>query len=270
MRARAAGQQRKPGCARPATVGRADAGHVREITRRWRRALRVLALGRDPDDVPGQAEPLHAAITSAEGSSSQRRRPCTAERGKAWWLWCQDSPSEGSASQKTLVELVVHVEAARAEEVADRVDAPGDVVDEEDPHQAAPEQAGERAGQVPVSSEAERARGARGRATTRATKRRLMKRMPGPRRGPARIVFQSARPVLDEQPAGVRVPEPAQHAADPSPWPTCGLCGSPSTSVWAWCLRWSATQAITGPCTAIEPSTAKAYSSGLRSGRSGG
>ncbi len=31
----------------------------------------------------------------------------------------------------------------------------------------------------------------------------------------------------------------------------------------AWCLRWSATQAITGPCTAIEPREAKTYSVGL-------
>src|SRR4051795_9120463 len=49
----------------------------------------------------------------------------------------------------------------------------------------------------------------------------------------------------------------------PSPWPTCGLWGSPSTSVWAWCLRWSATQAITDPWTAIDPRVAKRYSVGL-------
>src|SRR5215216_2179211 len=27
-----------------------------------------------------------------------------AERGKAWWLWCHDSPNEGSASHATFVE----------------------------------------------------------------------------------------------------------------------------------------------------------------------
>src|ERR687893_800849 len=36
---------------------------------------------------------------------SQRRRPCDAERGNAWWLWCHASPSEGSASQATLVDF---------------------------------------------------------------------------------------------------------------------------------------------------------------------
>ncbi len=37
------------------------------------------------------------------------------------------------------------------------------------------------------------------------------------------------------------------------PWSTCGLCGSPSTSENAWCLRWSATHEMTGPSIAAEP-----------------
>src|SRR4029453_5410670 len=45
-----------------------------------------------------------APINKAEGSISQRRRPWTAERGKAWWLWCQDSPRKGSPNQNTFVE----------------------------------------------------------------------------------------------------------------------------------------------------------------------
>ncbi len=43
----------------------------------------------------------------------------------------------------------------------------------------------------------------------------------------------------------------------PPPWPTWGLCGSPSSSEKAWCLRWSATQEITGPSIAAEPRAAK-------------
>jgi hypothetical protein len=39
-----------------------------------------------------------------EMSISRRRRPWCAERGNAWWLWCQASPSDGSASQATLVD----------------------------------------------------------------------------------------------------------------------------------------------------------------------
>ena len=39
----------------------------------------------------------------------------------------------------------------------------------------------------------------------------------------------------------------------PSPWPTCGECGSPSLSESAWCLRWSVTHCVTGPCIVMQP-----------------
>ena len=39
-----------------------------------------------------------------ETSGSYQRRPCLAERGNAWWLWCQPSPNESSATQVTLVD----------------------------------------------------------------------------------------------------------------------------------------------------------------------
>src|SRR4029450_4459286 len=45
--------------------------------------------------------------------------------------------------------------------------------------------------------------------------------------------------------------------------PTCGECGSPSSSACAWCLRWSATQSMTGPWTDIEPAIAKPHSIGF-------
>ena len=41
-------------------------------------------------------------MTSAETSNWRLPRPCTAEDGKAWWLLCQASPSEGSASTQLL------------------------------------------------------------------------------------------------------------------------------------------------------------------------
>ena len=46
---------------------------------------------------------------------------------------------------------------------------------------------------------------------------------------------------------------PLSAPIQPSPNCTCGECGSPSSSACAWCLRWSATQSMTGPCTDIEP-----------------
>ena len=47
--------------------------------------------------------------------------------------------------------VILDVEAALAEEVADRVDRPGHVVLEEDAHEAAPDEAGDRALQLQVS-----------------------------------------------------------------------------------------------------------------------
>ena len=53
-----------------------------------------------------QARPTRfiSAMSIADGSISHHFRPCAAERGNAWWLWCQLSPKDGIASQKTLVE----------------------------------------------------------------------------------------------------------------------------------------------------------------------
>ena len=79
-------------------------------------------------------------MTAADGSSSHARRPCAAERGNAWWLWCQDSPSDGSASQNDVRRVVLDVEAPRPKkwqtELIDHVTW----CSEEDPHEAAPEQ----------------------------------------------------------------------------------------------------------------------------------
>ena len=86
-----------------------------------------------------------AADDHADGSSSQRPRPWRAERGNAWWLWCQDSPSDGSASHQTLVDWSSTSKRRRPKKWQTELIAPRDVVQEEDPHEAAPEQAGQRA-----------------------------------------------------------------------------------------------------------------------------
>ena len=63
-----------------------------------------LSLGRDRDHVPCQPGPLHGADHEARRIELPQRRPWKAERGKAWWLWCQASPSEASESHQTFVE----------------------------------------------------------------------------------------------------------------------------------------------------------------------
>jgi hypothetical protein len=62
----------------------------------------ALALGTRAHHVPREPTGLQARMTSADGSSCQRSRPWHADVGKPWWLLCQDSPKEGSASQNTL------------------------------------------------------------------------------------------------------------------------------------------------------------------------
>ena len=51
--------------------------------------------------------------------------------------------------------------------------------------------------------------------------------------------------------------KPARPPNSPSrpPW---GEWGSPSRSDSAWCLRWSVTHWVTGPCTVMEPRIARA------------
>src|SRR5436305_556913 len=51
--------------------------------------------------------------------------------------------------------VVVGIEPAAAEEVAHRVHAPGDVVDHEDPHEAAPQKRGQAAGDAAAQPEPE-------------------------------------------------------------------------------------------------------------------
>src|SRR5690348_2821149 len=46
----------------------------------------------------------HTPISSPDRSGWRHDRPWKAEVGKTWWLWCHDSPSEGSASTQLLVE----------------------------------------------------------------------------------------------------------------------------------------------------------------------
>ena len=88
---------------------------------------------------------------------------------------------------------------------------------------------------------------------------RPIRRIPGSSYSSPAYFFQSARPwVSISQPVWA-----CQSPARPEPWPTCGECGSPSSSACAWCLRWSATQSITEPWRPIEPRTANVYSVGL-------
>ena len=109
-------------------------------------------------------------MTIALGSSarSYQRRPCAADVGNAWWLLCHASPKDSGASQSEVARLVAGVEAPPAEEVTQRVDRVRHVVQQHDPHRAAPQQAGQGGLDRPAEreAEAERQREAERRSTT--------------------------------------------------------------------------------------------------------
>ena len=154
-----------------------------------------------------------------------------------------------------VARLVAGVEALAAEEVAQRVDAVGHVVQHaacrtSPPHSRPVSAANERAADQP----AERRTAARGR---RAPSRGTSARPSGPR-GPRcrsrRVALLCAALGVDEEPADVRVQQArAARRGSRRRGRRAGECGSPSWSEKAWCLRWSATHEMTGPSIATEP-----------------
>ena len=137
------------------------------------------ALRRDPHDIPRRAHllqpedqpPRRVELPAAQAVDGRARErvvvvvPRLAERGER-------EPDD-------VGRVVVGGEAPAAEEVADRVDRPGDVVHEEDPHEPAPEQRrSARRASVPRQREpsSERQREATQRRATGSA--RLMRRMP--------------------------------------------------------------------------------------------
>ena len=95
--------------------------------------------------------------------------------------------AEGQHRQpREVARLVVGVEAPAPEEVAQRVDREGDVVQDEQPHGAAPQQAGQRGGERPADQPAQAERGAE--AADRPSRGRCDRRSSRPdrRSGPAR------------------------------------------------------------------------------------
>ena len=98
---------------------------------------------------------------------------------------------------------------------------------------------------------------------THQWKRRLIRRIPRSSISSLAYLRRSAWPwSVNSQPM-CAWNRPLSAPIQPSPNWTCGECGSPSSSACAWCLRWSATQSMTGPCTDIDPAIAKPYSIGL-------
>ena len=213
--------------------------------------LRFKPLRGYPDYVPNPTEALERVDHQRRGITWKRPRPWTAEVGKAWWLLCQASPKVGIAIRARLRDRPCLV-VAIAEDMAERVDAVGEVMEDEDPDQAAPEQGGESgdegAADHPTEREGEQ------QADDRPEKEGPID--PVDRRVGDQIggeALPAAALGVDEEPAEVGVEKSAQGAAEAVAMVDVGAVGAPSSSVKAWCLRWSATQEMTGPSIAAEP-----------------
>src|SRR5829696_2844381 len=180
------------------------------------RELLLLALRADLDDVPGQLRRFHRADHPGRRVDLPPAQ-AVHRRARERVVVVVPGLAEGERREPEDVgRVVVDVEAAGAEEVADRVDRPGDVVQQEDAHRAAPQRAGDGARQRPLDRPAHGGR------------ERDSDRDPDREQG----VDDAEAPVLDEvagvlvvrglalaveQPAHVRVPEALQRAREPAP-----------------------------------------------------
>ena len=116
--------------------------------------------GRDAHDVPHEADALHRADDPG-GRIELATAEAVGRRAREGVVIVVPGLAEGRQREPEDVgRVVLDVEAPAPEEVADRVDGPRHVVDEEDADEAAPQQAGEGAGE-PTGDEVAGRRGQR-------------------------------------------------------------------------------------------------------------
>src|SRR3954451_20516574 len=126
--------------------------------RRLGRELLLLALGADLDHVPHEFRRLHRPDHPGGRVDLPPAQPVH-RRAREGVVGVMPGLAEGERREPEHVRrVVVPLEAAGAEEVADRVDRPRDVVQQEDADQTAPERAGHRARDAAVDPPAERGR----------------------------------------------------------------------------------------------------------------
>ena len=166
---------RRPGRSRTATVAlAAGLRRLDRLVRSRRRRTRVGAsagarrlwrqsLGRDPDHVPDQVDLLEA-VDDQGGDVDLVPAQAVGGRGREGVVAVVEGLAEGrDRDQGEVARVVGGLEFAVAEDVAERVDAVGEVVEDEDADEAAPEQAGEAGEDRAADRPAERRRGAAGR-----------------------------------------------------------------------------------------------------------
>src|SRR3712207_1259176 len=116
--------------------------------RRWGTGLGVelgrLSLGRDAPDVASESEPLERADDPAARIDLPPAQAVKGRGGEGVVVVVPRLAERQRRQPGEVARLVGGAEPAPAEEVAQRVDGEGDVVEQEDAHEAAPEQRGQR------------------------------------------------------------------------------------------------------------------------------
>ena len=151
-------------------------------------------------------------MTRLEESNSHQRIPWRGGRREGVVVVVPRLAEGQQRQPREVARLVVGVEAPAPEEVAQRVDREGDVVQDEQPHGAAPQQAGERRGERAADQPAQAERGAE--AADRPVEEGAIDEAHdriGDQVG--RVALARAALGVQEEPAHVRVGQAAQRAA---------------------------------------------------------
>ena len=184
-------------------------------------------------------------------SSSQGRRPWNAEEAVVVVVprLAERDPGE----PPDVARLVLDAEAARAEEVADGVDRPGDVVaGRSGSGRPRTSPAGRRRGVPPQTQPARK--GSSSESPTQSPNQRETKTMPRSASRSFAYFVHSARPTLRKSQPTCACQRPASLPRTPGRSRRGASADRPRGRRSGG--LWSETQRITGPCTAIEPSTA--------------
>ncbi len=195
-------------------------------------ALARLALGTDPLHVPDQARDAPARDDQHPRQVDLATAHAVERRGGEGVMVVVPGLAERERREpQQVARVVLGGEAPPAEEVTQRVDAVGDVMQREDAHRAAPQHRLQRPRRACRRSSTPRPNGiARPtsdqsmkvlstNATTGSASRSGAKRSRAPR-----CVWSNSQPTW----AWAR---PRSAPRQPPPWSTCGLCGSPRRSV---------------------------------------
>src|SRR5581483_6016207 len=97
----------------------------------------------DADDVPGEADALEPADQPAARIELPAREAVAGGGGEGVVVVVPGLAEGRQREPGEVARVVAGGEAATAEEVAERVDGEGGVVEQEDAHRSSPEQAGE-------------------------------------------------------------------------------------------------------------------------------